>query len=187
MFKSDLRIKYLNQRFQISDFDLDLKSRLILDIISNNFNLKFKTISLFLPIDSKKEINTYYILEYAFSQKAIIGLPKSNFETNQMIHIEFKSKNQIQLNKYEIPEAIYGESVDENLFDFVFIPLLTIDRKGNRVGYGKGFYDRFLKKCKQGCVFIGLYLFDEFEEIEDLNEFDLTLDYCVTPNQLIKF
>ena len=69
----------------------------------------------------------------------------------------------------------------------MFVPLLAIDTKGNRVGYGKGYYDRFLKQCKKDCLFIGLQLFDEIIQIDDINQFDIALHYCITPTQIIQF
>ncbi len=187
MIKKELRIKYTEKRFHITKNEIEIQSKLISDIISENFDLKQKVISLFLPIESKNEINTFLILEFAKSQNAKIAIPKSIFETSELIHYEFNDLNQLKINKFNIPEPISGNIISDELFDIVFIPLLTIDKKGYRVGYGKGFYDRFLNKCKKECLFIGLYLFDEFEVIDDLNEYDLPLQFCVTPNQLINF
>ena len=187
MLKKELRIKYLAKRHEMSEFEINLKSRSVLDLLSANFNLSDKIVSLFLPIKYKNELNTYLILESALNQKSIVGIPKTKFKTSEMIHFEFEDVSQIVLNEYNIPEPIFGNIISEEKFDFVFVPLLTIDKNGNRVGYGKGFYDRFLSKCKKECLFIGLYLFDVIEEIDDLNEFDLPLHFCVTPNQIIKF
>ena len=187
MDKSELRIKYLNKRLQFSEVEIDLKSRMILDLISKKFVLENKVISLFLPIKIKNEVNTYFIWQFALENKAMVTVPKSIFETNELIHYRLVNLDQLVINKYNIPEPTTGVVFLEESFDIVFIPLLTIDKRGYRVGYGKGFYDRFLKKCKKECIFIGLYLFDDIEIIDDLNEFDLPLDYCVTPNQIIKF
>lgn len=187
MFKKELRKKYLAKRFQISEFEINFRTNKILDLLLTNFSFSDKSISLFLPIKSKNEINTYLLLNLAINQNSKVGIPKSLFKTSEMIHYQFESFNQIELNEYDIPEPIYGNLISEEEFDFVFVPLLTIDKYGNRVGYGKGFYDRFLKKCKKDCLFIGLYLFDEIEEINDLNEFDLPLNFCITPNRLLTF
>lgn len=187
MLKKELRNKYLAKRDEISEVEINIRSNKILNLLDLNFNFRNKTISLFLPIKSKNEINTYSILSSLIIQTSKVGLPKTIFEKYEMIHFEFENMKQIKLNEYCIPEPIYGNIISDKDFDFVFVPLLTIDKYGNRVGYGKGFYDRFLNKCKKDCLFIGLYLFDEIEEIDDLNEFDLPLHFCVTPNQLLKF
>jgi 5-formyltetrahydrofolate cyclo-ligase len=187
MFKKELRKKYLNKRFEINELEIEIKSKAIFTILISCFDFSNKTISLFMPIKSKHEVNTFYLLNYFLGQSVKISIPKSIFETNEIIHYEFKDLNQLELNEYNIPEPTYGNIINVENFDIVFVPLLTIDRYGNRVGYGKGFYDRFLNKCKKDCLFIGLYLFDEIEDIDDLNEFDLPLHFCVTPNQLLKF
>jgi 5-formyltetrahydrofolate cyclo-ligase len=69
------------------------------------------------------------------------------------------------------------------MIDLVFIPLLACDLQGNRVGYGKGFYDRFLSKCRYDVKKIGLSFFDPVDKIEDVNVFDIPLDECITPKK----
>ena len=69
----------------------------------------------------------------------------------------------------------------------MFIPLLAFDNKGNRVGYGKGYYDNFLSKCTPDVIKIGLSFFEASDEITDVFESDIALDYCVTPNTIYQF
>ena len=69
----------------------------------------------------------------------------------------------------------------------VFVPLLAFDKKGHRVGYGKGFYDKFLSECKPDAIKIGLSFFEPEELITDVFESDVKLDYCVTPNSIHAF
>ena len=67
------------------------------------------------------------------------------------------------------------------------MPLIIADKFGNRVGYGKGYYDRFLKKCDKEIIKVGLCFFDVIEKIVDITVNDIKLNYCVTPNKIIKF
>jgi 5-formyltetrahydrofolate cyclo-ligase len=69
----------------------------------------------------------------------------------------------------------------------VLIPLLAFDRKGHRVGYGKGYYDRFLRTCRKDVVKIGFSYFDPVEKIEDASRYDVRLNYCITPNDIYRF
>ena len=69
----------------------------------------------------------------------------------------------------------------------VLVPLLAFDSKGYRVGYGKGFYDRFLKQCRNDCVKIGLSYFEPIDAINDAGEFDVPLDFCITPQKAYVF
>jgi 5-formyltetrahydrofolate cyclo-ligase len=67
------------------------------------------------------------------------------------------------------------------------MPLLIFDKQGNRVGYGKGFYDRFLQKCSPNALKVGICLEKPIEQIEDLNEFDVKMDVCITPFGVWRF
>ena len=78
-------------------------------------------------------------------------------------------------------------SINPRLVDVVFIPLLAYDIKGNRVGYGKGFYDRFLTKCKNDLLKVGLSFFPPENQIIKTNNNDIAIDICVTPNKIFKF
>ena len=69
----------------------------------------------------------------------------------------------------------------------VLIALFAFDDKGNRIGYGKGMYDRFLSKCPGNTIKIGLSFFDSVDEISDVNEFDVPLDYAITPSKVYRF
>ncbi|GAL62151.1 5-formyltetrahydrofolate cyclo-ligase [Algibacter lectus] len=93
----------------------------------------------------------------------------------------------IKKNNYNIPEPIDGIEILDDKVEVVFIPLLAFDTLGNRVGYGKGFYDRFLVKCKPETIKIGLSFFEASAEITDVFESDVRLDYCVTPERVYEF
>ena len=69
----------------------------------------------------------------------------------------------------------------------VLVPLLCFDRSGHRVGYGKGYYDRFLRKCRADCKKIGLSMFDPVDEITDAGESDVRLDLVITPTATVSF
>jgi 5-formyltetrahydrofolate cyclo-ligase len=93
----------------------------------------------------------------------------------------------LEVNSFGIPEPKFGEEIPEVKLDFVFVPLLAINNRGHRVGYGKGFYDKLLAKCKPTCVFIGLNIFDEFVVIDDINSLDIAIHYCITPGGFYDF
>ena len=83
--------------------------------------------------------------------------------------------------------VIDGIKIPTSKIEVVFVPLLAFDKKGNRVGYGKGFYDRFLSECNPETIKIGLSFFEPEELIEDVFENDVKLDYCVTPDEVYQF
>jgi 5-formyltetrahydrofolate cyclo-ligase len=187
MTKAEIRTKYLEKRKQLSPGHLQKMSEEICNLVFTHFQLEGKNVSLFLPIERQHEINTYEIWEKAVKFGAKVAVPRSNFKTMEMKHILFETEDQLQLSPWGIPEPKKGRVVSPYSFDIVFVPLLAIDKRGHRVGYGKGFYDRFLRKCSQSCQFIGLHLFDIEDQIEDVFSGDMQLHGCITPTRLIRF
>ena len=92
-----------------------------------------------------------------------------------------------EANDYNIPEPLDTEIADPTSIDLVITPLLTFDTKGNRVGYGKGYFDRYLKECHDDCIKVGFSYFDPIDSIDDANEFDVPLDFCITPQRTYVF
>jgi 5-formyltetrahydrofolate cyclo-ligase len=180
MTKAELRKLYKQKRLELSPGELSRVSEIICDEALSSFQLEDKTISLFLPIERQGEINTYNLLERAHAIGATIGLPVSDFHNNELKHIKYSEKTVLKVNQFGIPEPESGDTIAPSKFDFVFVPLLVADESGHRVGYGKGFYDRFLEKCSPTCKFIGLSIFDPIEEISDIDEYDVQLDVLIS-------
>jgi 5-formyltetrahydrofolate cyclo-ligase len=121
-------------------------------------------------------------LQTEFPQVQIV-VPKSIPETCQMEHFLYHKEAHVE-NKWGIPEPVFGELIPPEKMSMVLVPLLIFDEEGNRVGYGKGFYDRFLQECSEDLIKIGLCLEEAIPKIEDVNEFDIKIDYCITPDRL---
>lgn len=188
MTKQEVRDAYIAKRRALSPRELEEISEAICHMVFSKYQLEGKKISLFLPIERNKEINTYKIWEKALAFGAQVAVPKANFKTNEMKQVLFESEDQLEISSFGIPEPKKGRVIAAEHFDFVFVPLLAVDKSGNRVGYGKGFYDRFLKKCSPRCLFIGLNHFDELtEKIEGIDFHDIKLDACITPNEIYRF
>lgn len=187
MIKKELRQKYKELRQNVSEesieeLSLKIANQLVrLDIWQHNFY------HLFLPIESQKEINTEYILQVLAGKDKNIVLSKSDFETREMIHFLLTDNTTIKKNDYDIPEPIDGLEVPVSKIDVVFVPLLAFDKNGNRVGYGKGFYDKFLSQCKPEILKIGLSFFESETAISDVLPTDIQLDLCVTPTKVYNF
>jgi 5-formyltetrahydrofolate cyclo-ligase len=187
MKKSECRTYFKLKRLELSPSEIETRSEMICEAIFTKFQLEGKTMSLFLPIEKHKEINTYHILEKGISIGAKIGLPKIVPNTHTLKHYQYESHAKLEVNSMGIPEPTKGKLIKTESLDIVFIPLLAVDKTGHRIGYGKGFYDRFLKKCSAHCLFVGLHLFDEFVDIEDIDTHDVQLNYCITPFRIVKF
>lgn len=187
MTKEALREKYKTLRLQLAPGEIDRLSETIVEQTLTHFQLSEKVVSLFLPIERQKEINTYLLWERAKNLGATVAIPKTNFDTMEMRHYLFEQTDQLEINEKGIPEPKKGKVIAADRFDVVFVPLLAVDKNGNRVGYGKGFYDRFLRKCAPSCQFIGLHYFDLEEKIEDILPTDIKLNAVVTPERVIRF
>ncbi|RXR20844.1 5-formyltetrahydrofolate cyclo-ligase [Flavobacterium amnicola] len=187
MLKADLRTKYKALRKPLT-FDEIMNDSLA---IANNclyLPVWDKTyFHLFLPIEAQKEVNTEFLLQILAGRDKEVVVSKSDFETGSMTHYLLTDNTKLKVNNYGIPEPVDGLEVPAHKIDVVFVPLLAYDKKGNRVGYGKGFYDRFLSECKPDVIKIGLSYFDPEERISDLTEHDVKLNFCVTPEGEIQF
>jgi 5-formyltetrahydrofolate cyclo-ligase len=187
MLKKELRQKYKAVRQNLSTTDIEEKSLAIANEILKLPIWEKTYFHLFLPIEEQKEVNTEFILHLLSGKDKEIVISKSDFETREMTHFLLTDNTRIQKNEYNIPEPVDGLEVPATKIDIVFVPLLAFDKKGNRVGYGKGFYDKFLTQCKPEIIKIGLSFFEPEELISDVFESDVLLDYCVTPNGVCKF
>lgn len=187
MHKKELRSKYKSLRASLSENEIEEQSLAIankllaLPIWENTY------FHIFLPIIEQKEVDTEVILHMLAGKDKEIIVSKSDFESRKMTHFLLTDATKIKKNDYNIPEPIDGIEIPTSKIEVVFVPLLAFDKKGNRVGYGKGFYDRFLSECNPETIKIGLSFFDAEELIEDVFENDVKLDYCVTPNTVFSF
>ncbi len=187
MNKKELRRKYKDLRAQFSQNEIDDKSLAIanrllqLDIWNGIYY------HLFLTIKEQKEIETDFILHILSGKDKEIVVAKSDFETLSMTHFLLTDNTKFVKNEYNIFEPKDGLEVPVSKIDVVFVPLLAFDKKGNRVGYGKGFYDKFLSQCKPETIKIGLSFFEAEVTILDVFESDIKLDYCVTPEKIYDF
>jgi 5-formyltetrahydrofolate cyclo-ligase len=187
MLKKELRLKYKALRKELNEKFLEDNS---LAIANNVLKLPIwdKTyFHVFLPIESQKEVNTELILHLISGKDKEIVLSKSDFMTRKMRHFLLTDSTPIKTNAYGIPEPMDGIEVPVNKIEVVFVPLLAYDTMGNRVGYGKGFYDTFLSECKPDVIKIGLSFFEPEIKIEDLNQNDIRLDFCINPSQIYRF
>jgi 5-formyltetrahydrofolate cyclo-ligase len=187
MNKKELRQKYKNARQQLSDDKIEDLSLAIANRLLELTIWNSTYYHLFLSIKEQKEVDTEFILQILAGKDKEIVVSKSNFETRKMTHFLLTDNTKFIKNKYGIPEPNNGLEVPVNKIDVVFVPLLAFDKKGNRVGYGKGFYDIFLSECKPKTIKIGVSFFEPEETIQDVFENDIALDYCITPETIYTF
>jgi 5-formyltetrahydrofolate cyclo-ligase len=188
--KAILRKLYLEKRQNLSRSEYWMLTDAMMDQVKLFNWSQYSIVHLFLPIRNKNEVDTFSILNYFkenFPDLKIV-IPRTNFQNLLMENVLYDYEYTILgRNKLGIPEPIHGKIIAANQIDLVFIPLLAYDKLGNRAGYGKGFYDRFLMNCRPDTMKIGLSYFDPIEEIYDLNQFDIKMDACICPGKIWEF
>lgn len=184
--KSELRIKYKALRKQLSDEQLDGDSMHLANLTLSLPVWNKVTFHIFLPITKHNEINTEYLLQILQGRDKRVVISKSDFDSGEMTHFLLDEHTRIEINSFGIPEPIDGIEIKPEQIDVVFVPLLAFDKSGHRIGYGKGFYDRFLSKCRPDAIFVGLSLFPSEPEIP-AEATDIPLHFCVTPEMIYRF
>lgn len=142
---------------------------------------------IFLSISDKKEVDTQAILHILQGKDKNVVLSKCDFKSGDLNHCLLTDSTVIKVNSWGIPEPVEGIEIPPHKIDVVFVPLLAFDEKGNRIGYGKGFYDRFLSKCTDKVIKVGLSFFEAEKEPIEASPFDVPLDFCVTPKKIYNF
>jgi 5-formyltetrahydrofolate cyclo-ligase len=108
-----------------------------------------------------------------------------NNQTSELEHYYYEEPGQLENNIWGIPEPVKGVPTPAEKIDAVLVPLLAFDRQGHRIGYGRGFYDRFLVECRPDCQKIGLSFFEMEDQIDGINEKDIPLDLVITPKSTV--
>ena len=142
---------------------------------------------LFMSIARLGEINTEFLLHILQGKDKHVVLSKSDFQNQNMQHYLLTDQTRLLTNSYGIPEPQNGIPIETTQLEIVFVPLLAADYLGNRLGYGMGFYDRFLAQCSADCLKIGLSYFEPESCVFPSESTDIRLNALVTPNSIIKF
>lgn len=188
MNKDELRKIYLSKRFALSERDHDELSHKISENFFSHVDLThIKNLHLFLPIESKREPDTWLIIDRIRNEFPHIRLVIPRVNGNDMENVFFEGKHQLEKTRWGMVEPKSGTMAHPKEIDLVLVPLLAVDSQGHRIGYGKGFYDRFLKSCRPDCVKIGLSFFEPEQSIEDKSNDDILLNACLTPLRFFSF
>ena len=190
MTKAELRKFYLNERLSLSEGDLEKFNAAICDNFFAHIDLQnIKVLHSFIPMLNTKEPDTWKIINKIRRQipRIKISVPKINLKSIEIENFYFVNEEQLKPNPWGIPEPEYGEPTKTEDIDLVLVPMLVADQQGHRVGYGKGFYDKFLATCRPSCLSVGLCFYEPIDRIDDINTFDMPLKYCATPAKVHRF
>ena len=189
MTKDQLRTVYKEKRAALSASEKAKLEDLIL--------IQFQKLDIEIPslimtyavLEKMNEFDPLPITDYCYfkNPSQVLFYPVIHPSSNIMQSVVVTDDTEFELNKFGIPEPVNAMPMFPEELDLVFVPLLAYDKKGHRVGYGKGYYDRFLKECKDDCIKIGFSFFDPEASIEGVSRHDIKLDYCITPERIYSF
>ncbi len=186
MLKAELRKKYMQKRKALSSDEAFLLSENIFKNFVDYFKpLPGQRVHIFIPIEKFKEVNTKIFIDYFLSRNIHIFVPK--IVDAKLISVEISESTTFETSPWGISEPVSDTDSGILNFDFVITPLLYCDHNGNRVGYGKGFYDDFFETIPEKSKKIGVNYFNPDENIDDIRENDIPLDYLVTPTRTLSF
>ena len=185
MNKIEARKKYLDLRKKLDNVQIISKSILISNNLQDLPIWEHNFYHIYLPIKEKNEVDTMPIINILNNKKKKVLIPKSDFKNTTMKSFLLNDNTVLKKNNYGITEPINNEEFLGRI-DVIFIPLVAYDLIGNRVGYGKGFYDKFLRNQNNKILRVGLSFFNPEKRIK-IDEHDENLDFCVTPNRIFSF
>src|SRR5687767_13274195 len=158
MTKVQLRRTCLAKQRGLPPAERDIRSSKIADNFFQTFGLqRVSFLHCFISIEKFNEVDTTPIFLLVWSQfpQIVTVVPRVNFQTGEMDSVTYSLNSELAKNAWEIREPTGSELVRASMIDLVIVPGLAFDRDGHRVGYGKGFYDRFLSKCRPDCIKVG--------------------------------
>ena len=189
MLKKEARKVYNQKRIDISYSDRLKWDDLIL-ITFQTIEMPFlDAVFSFYPMEDRNEVNVFILTDYLHFRNPNLQIcyPKMAIQEPNMEAIACKADTVFEANEIGILEPLETEIIDPQDIDLVIVPMLVCDVKGNRVGYGKGYYDRYLSRCRDNCIKVGVSYFEPIDSVEDANGFDVPLNFCITPQKAYVF
>lgn len=189
MTKAELRNLYKQKRLALNGRDKLRMDDLLLIQFQQLYFENVSTLLTYWPSGSHAEPNTHLFSGYL--RHMIPGLqiayPVINPRTNSFNAILINEDTVYTTNNFGITEPKNGVIIEPFDIDLVLTPLLVCDMQGYRVGFGKGYYDRYLNSCREDVIKLGFNYFDPVEKIDDTQPFDVPLNYCVTTDNIYEF
>ena len=182
---------YQQKREELLPEEVEELSRQICQQLLHSFPLQeVKHLHVFLPIARQKEVNTWLIIQQIREQYPQLGIvvSRTEWKSRRMENYHLLPGTSIRESSLGIPEPVEANFCPAEKIDMVLLPLLAFDLEGNRVGYGAGFYDRFLTECSRDAQKVGLSFFGPLpKKIPDVHPHDIPMDACVCPDKVYYF
>ena len=186
--KNSLRRSYLTARNSLTQLEIQSKSHLINQRLINFVPWQdLGLVHLYLPVLDNNEVDTLPTIKHIRSnyEKLRIAVPKVE-PAHTLSHHLLTAATKLETNIWGIPEPVGNSNVEAEQIDLVIAPMIIFDKTGHRIGYGKGYYDRFLAQCRPATRKIGLCYFDPVAKIE-VEPTDISMDAVITPEGVWEF
>lgn len=183
--KKTLRKHYSAKRKALSTTALEQKSDAVLNQVLTNNLISEGLLMLFFDSVLHREMPMQKWFERFENHR--ICVPKVIDRNGEMEAVLLEKEMPLAPNLWGILEPKSTLFVDPKEISTVVVPLLCFDQNGHRVGYGKGYYDRFLSRCNTTVKTIGISAFDAIQKIADSTSDDHTLNVAVTPKKVYVF
>lgn len=182
--KQEIREKLLEVRSELGDAEYREKSEQIVAQLKTEPEYRNAgIIHCYVSMNERKEVNTHGLLNDLVNSDKQPVVSITNFEDGTLSHRYLQSMDDLRENKWGVLEPIKGEVASIHELDLVIVPMVGGDSEKNRIGYGKGFYDRFLQEVS--CPAIGLLFDCCLVEAVPVESFDVALDKCITESKVI--
>lgn len=182
--KTQLREKYKKLRKEFADKEASINAQEM--FLSSEFYKASKSVFAFYSFGS--EIDTHYIAKKVLSDNKILALPYMTGKPHEMVFIRINSPNELVKNKIGIYEPVYHEEsiLEPDESTVIIVPGLVYDLRGYRIGYGGGYYDKYLSENKY-MVSVGLaYDFQITQRVPN-DENDVKLNLTITDRRVISY
>jgi len=189
MDKETLRKVYLEKRKFLSQAEYEKRNRLLYSqLIGFLEQYQFRSLHIFIPIKKNKEPDTFPFIQFLCAKRKDVEVVTgvSDLKNPIMHHVKITEDTTFLQNKWGIPEPKDGDSFPIDKIDCVFVPMVVGSKSGHRIGYGKGYYDRFLQKCRNKTLFVGVALGPLLEGDIFSNAYDIPMDVMITPFEIIE-
>lgn len=182
--KSKIRKLMLEQRSLLSQSELYSKSSIIIDkLICLDVYINAKVIMCY--VDFKNEVMTKDFLRQSLSLGKIVAVPCVVDDNNMLAVQIFDMDKDLQSGKFGIPEPIYPKAISSKEIDLIIIPGVAFDKNKNRIGYGKGYYDRYLQNIKSDCVKVGIAFEEQICNNIPVEDCDVQMDIVITDARIM--
>ncbi|MBC7868135.1 MAG: 5-formyltetrahydrofolate cyclo-ligase [Gloeobacteraceae cyanobacterium ES-bin-316] len=189
MHKEELRKVYLQKRAELSAAQKTKAEDLML-IQFQKLDIDIPSLIMTYAASSKmNEFDPQLITDYCYFKNPdqVLFYPVIHPTAPEMLSVIVDDETRFEPNRFGISEPVNATPMFPEEIDLIIVPLLAYSVKGHRVGYGKGYYDRFLKQCKNDVVKIGFSYFEAEPIITGTNRYDVKLDYCISPQRIYSF